>query len=187
MSWESPAPSPTCHLRWTTTLPPTWVAHHSHVTHHPYEAYIPPWEQIRAVDKAAELMALVTYILPPRTILTIPYGRCFSYILPTIKHNVAIKPECLFENCWLDSQVGMRLLHNAFWILPVARFNFGLALLHFRWHLLHDSNVNSSARRATGQQAFQLSVVRLCIICTASFLCWLYGTVRHWWHAAKYF
>ena len=43
----------------------------------PYEAHILLWEQIRVVDTAAELMVLVTYILPPRTILTIPYGGCF--------------------------------------------------------------------------------------------------------------
>ena len=98
------------------------------------------------VDTAAELMALVTYILPPRSILTIPYGGCFWYILLVIKHNAAIKSRTLGSK-------------TAGWILPSGNVSSFLnlcllasileaPLLHFRSHLVHDSEANSSVEQS---------------------------------------
>ena len=97
------------------------------------------------VDTAAELMALVTYILPPRSILTIPYGGCFWYILLVIKHNAAIKSRTLGSKTagWILPS-GNVCFSKLFEPLPVG-FNFGTPpLLHFRSHLVHDSEANSS-------------------------------------------
>ena len=118
-----------------------------HAAHHPsYEAYFPTWEQIRVVDTAAELMALVTYILPPRSILTIPYGGCY-YSLLVIKHKAAIKSRTLGSK-------------TAGWILPSGNVSSFLnlcllasileaPLLHFRWHLVHDSEANSAVQQSS--------------------------------------
>ena len=108
------------------------------------------------VDTATELMALVTYILPPRSILTIPYGGCY-YSLLVIKHKAAIKSRTLGSKTagWILLSGNVSSFLNLCLLASILE----APLLHFRWHLVHDSEANSSVPESNLKQALQLVVI----------------------------